>query len=109
MSRTRREAAVPAELFTPPPKVDSAVVTLKLKPLPSISKDQEKRFFRIVKAGFSAKRKKLRSSIAGGLALSKDHVEAYLRQADIDPEARAESLSVEDWVKLASTGIVEKV
>ncbi|MCA9335244.1 ribosomal RNA small subunit methyltransferase A, partial [Candidatus Saccharibacteria bacterium] len=52
---------VPASFFTPPPKVDSQVVVLSMRPTPLVWPDQEKLFFQIVKAGFSAKRKKLRS------------------------------------------------
>lgn len=93
---------VPAELFTPPPKVDSQVVILKTRPHPLLGGVSEKAFFRVVKAGFSAKRKMLRSSLSGGLALSKQEVEALLSKANIDPTARAESLSLEQWANLAS-------
>ncbi|NTW61449.1 ribosomal RNA small subunit methyltransferase A, partial [Candidatus Saccharibacteria bacterium] len=57
---------VPADLFTPPPKVDSQVVVLKTRPKSLLGDVKEEDFFRIVKAGFSAPRKKLRSSLAGG-------------------------------------------
>ena len=61
---------VPAALFTPPPKVDSQVIILKTRDTPLTSNVDEKIFFRVVKAGFSMKRKKLRSSLAGGLGIS---------------------------------------
>ena len=61
-----------------------------------------KAFFRAVKAGFSAKRKKLRSSLSGGLGISKTEVEELLARADISPDARAESLSLDDWARLAA-------
>lgn len=93
---------VPAELFTPPPKVDSQVVILEMRPTPQVSPEQEKHFFRMVKAGFSAKRKKLRSSIASGLHISKQEAEQLLKEASISPEDRAEELSIDDWVRLAS-------
>ena len=92
---------VPAELFTPPPKVDSQVVILRTKETELPGGIDEKQFFRIVKAGFSAKRKKLRSSLSGGLALSKDDVAALLEQAGISPDDRAEELSVQQWGDLA--------
>lgn len=92
---------VPAELFTPPPKVDSAVVTLKTRKTPFFADVSEKEFFRVVKAGFSAKRKMLRSSLSGGLGVSKEEAEALLQKAAVNPDARAESLSLGDWVKLA--------
>lgn len=91
---------VPAELFTPPPKVDSQVVIMKTRPEPLVRADDEKAFFRVVKAGFSAKRKKLRSSLSGGLGISKSEVEAMLHNANISPDARAEDLSIHDWLQL---------
>jgi len=91
---------VPAKFFTPPPKVDSQVVILKTRTEPFLTDIAEKDFFRVVKAGFSAKRKMLRSSLSGGLGISKPEVEELLKKAAIDPNARAESLSLDDWVKI---------
>lgn len=91
---------VPRQFFTPPPKVDSQVVVLRTRDEPLVLPEDEKDFFRVVKAGFAAKRKKLRSSIAAGLALSKSEAEELLRRADIDPEQRAEDLGIDDWLRL---------
>ena len=66
---------IPAEMFTPPPKVDSQVVILKMRPQAVFAEIDEKIFFRVVKAGFSNRRKKLRSSLAGGLAISQAEAE----------------------------------
>lgn len=96
---------VPREYFTPPPKVDSAVVILRTRPVPLVSPEDERAFFRVVKAGFVAKRKKLRSSIAAGLAISKPDAEALLRHANIDPDLRAEDLSIDDWLRLARDAV----
>ena len=97
---------VPAAYFTPPPKVDSQVVILKTRPEAFVKPDDEKLFFRVVKAGFSAKRKKLRSSISSGLHISKPEGEALLIEAGINPDDRAEQLSIDDWLRL--TAIIEK-
>lgn len=91
---------VPAELFTPPPKVDSQVVVLRTRQTPLVSAEEEKAFYRVVKAGFSAKRKKLRSSLSGGLGLSKSNIEECLERAAISPDVRAEDLSIADWRRL---------
>ena len=88
---------VPAALFTPPPKVDSQVVILKTRQQPFLTDVSEKDFFRVVKAGFAAKRKKLRSSLAGGLGISKDQAVAYLQTAGINADDRAEDLSLAQW------------
>lgn len=93
---------VPRDYFTPPPKVDSQVVILRTRPTPLIAPDQERAFFRIIKAGFSAKRKKLRSSLAGGLGIEKSEAETMLRHAGITPDARAEDVSIEQWQNLVA-------
>ena len=100
--RVELAAIVPAELFTPPPKVDSQVVIMHRLDTPLIDSVNRAEFFRLVKAGFSAKRKKLRSSLAGSLRLSKPVVESLLNQAAIDLNARAEDLSIDQWLILLS-------
>lgn len=101
-AEVRLGAVVPAEYFTPPPKVDSQVVILEMRESALVSAHDERHFFRIVKAGFSAKRKKLRSSISSGLHISKPEAEALLLKADISPEQRAEDLSMNDWLRLSA-------
>jgi 16S rRNA (adenine1518-N6/adenine1519-N6)-dimethyltransferase len=96
-------AHVPADKFDPPPKVDSQAVILTRHTKPIFSSLDTKLFFKIVKAGFSEKRKKLRSSLAGGLGMSKDEVDKWLKQAGIDAELRAQNLSLKDWHKLYKT------
>jgi 16S rRNA (adenine1518-N6/adenine1519-N6)-dimethyltransferase len=92
---------VPASYFTPPPKVDSQVVILHRRSEPLVDQSHEKYFFRVVKAGFSARRKKLRSSLSGGLALPKNQIEALLAHAHISPDQRAEDLDIKEWIRLA--------
>lgn len=91
---------VPAAMFTPPPKVDSQVVVFKTRNDNLLKGVGEADFFRIVKAGFSSKRKKLRSSLAGGLAMSKLEIENLLNQVGISPDVRAEALKISDWIEL---------
>ena len=91
---------VPRQFFTPPPKVDSQVVVLRTRNNSLITPEDQRDFFRIVKAGFSAKRKKLRSSLSGGLGIDKSVAEELLKNAGISPDARAEDLAIEDWKKL---------
>lgn len=94
-------AKVPAEMFIPAPKVDSQVVIMKQRPEPLVKSDQLEQFFYVVKAGFSEKRKKLRSSLAMGLRTNKTEAERLLNEADIDPNKRAQELSIDDWKRLA--------
>lgn len=90
------------EWFTPSPQVDSRMIRLDLRQQPLITEPElERAFFRVVKAGFSAKRKKLRSSLAGGLSLDKTTVEQLLAEAEITPDWRAEDLNFEQFWRLA--------
>ena len=91
---------VPAELFTPPPKVDSQVLVLRYRAEPLQPGIDTKRFFRLVRAGFSQKRKTLVNSLSGGLALPKDQVRTMLAAADIAETTRAQALSMDDWFAL---------
>lgn len=91
---------VPADKFEPPPKVDSQVVILTRHAKPIFPSLDTRIFFKTVKAGFSEKRKKLRSSLSGGLGMPKSEVDKWLKQADIDAELRAQNLSLKDWHKL---------
>ncbi|MCA9334808.1 ribosomal RNA small subunit methyltransferase A, partial [Candidatus Saccharibacteria bacterium] len=97
---------VPASFFTPPPKVDSQVVVLQTRPHPLVAPEDERAFFRVVKAGFSAKRKKLRSSLSGGLGISKQEVEVLLQKARIDSDNRAEDLTIDEWKRIFSTNLI---
>ena len=92
---------VPAELFTPPPKVDSQVLVLKYLAKPRFGNDLNTRlFFRVVRAGFSQKRKTLENALSGGLAISKDQARQLLEAAGIQPGQRAQALSLDDWYAL---------
>jgi 16S rRNA (adenine1518-N6/adenine1519-N6)-dimethyltransferase len=95
--RPQIAARIPAGAFYPPPKVDSAVIRVELYPQPAIQEDRLRTFFRLAKAGFSQKRKTLRNSLSAGLAQKPAQAEALLRRAGIDPQRRAETLSLEEW------------
>lgn len=88
---------VPAELFTPPPKIDSQIIQLVRRPEPLFPELDTKKFFQVVKAGFSQRRKKLRSSLSAGLHISKDEATKLLESAGVDPNARPQELSLEAW------------
>ena len=91
---------VPAELFTPPPKVDSQVLVLHYRSEPLFEGVDTKQFFRLVKAGFSQKRKTLENALSGGLAIGKPEARALLEAADIPAGQRAQALSLDDWYAL---------
>lgn len=92
---------VPADNFWPEPKVDSAIIRLTPKP-PLLAKEMgsEKEFFRLMKIGFSAKRKMLKNNLAGGYHISHEDAGSKLKKAGLDIKIRAQNLSLEDWKKL---------
>jgi len=91
---------VPAAAFYPEPEVDSAILKIKPHPRPAVAVTDEKDFFRLVRAGFTAPRKQLVNSLAQGLQLSKDGVLPVLKRASIAPQRRAETLTLEEWAEL---------
>lgn len=91
------DRVVLAELFTPPPKVDSQIVVLSRRPTPLFPDVNTKALFQLVKAGFSERRKTLRNSLSGGLHLSKEQAESLLTSAGIDAGLRAQNLTLDQW------------
>ena len=91
---------IPSGAFYPPPKVDSAVLRVDLYPEPRIESHQLDNFFSLAKAGFSQKRKTLRNAIAGGLCWTTTQTAQLLNTAQIEPNRRAETLSIEEWAAL---------
>ncbi len=92
-------SVVPRTSFFPAPKVDSAILRIKVYKKPIFDVDP-KLFFRIVKSGFGEKRKQLINSLGGGMNLNRDHTERWLKESGVDPQMRAEALSMSDWYNL---------
>jgi 16S rRNA (adenine1518-N6/adenine1519-N6)-dimethyltransferase len=95
-------ATLPASAFYPVPKVDSACLRVDMYSEPLVSPDLTDWFFRAARAGFSQKRKTLRNSLSGGLRLSTSEAESLLEGAGISPQRRAETVSIEEWGRLAA-------
>jgi 16S rRNA (adenine1518-N6/adenine1519-N6)-dimethyltransferase len=87
---------VPPGAFSPPPKVQSAVVRIDVAPGPRVDVPLPP-FFRIVRAGFGNPRKQLRNSLSFGLHVKQEVVDGVLRAAGIDATLRPHVLSLEDW------------
>ncbi len=93
---------VPKTVFMPRPKVDSAVLKLKLKK-EKIDLENRELFFKVVKAAFSQRRKTLVNSLnSKELGVDKKEIREILKKTNIDPKKRAEDLSVEDFAKISS-------
>lgn len=91
--------AVPSAWFYPPPQVDSAIIRLRPRSF-SLAAVNPQYFETLVKLGFGAKRKMLRNNLKG--VVDRDRLSQLLEQLEINPQARAEDLSVAQWVTLAN-------
>ncbi|MDM8521067.1 16S rRNA (adenine(1518)-N(6)/adenine(1519)-N(6))-dimethyltransferase RsmA [Anaerolineales bacterium HSG6] len=91
---------IPAGAFYPSPKVDSAVLRIDTFTERPVIVSDENLFFRVVKAGFSQKRKQLKNSLAGGLQRPIKEITPLIEQANIDPKRRAETLTLTEWGRL---------
>lgn len=89
---------VPPTVFMPPPKVESALLSLRRRPSPPVDVDSPEWMFRLVKAGFGQRRKTLRRALRSALG---DAADAALERAGVDPGARAETLDLDAWAALA--------
>ncbi|MDH5597244.1 MAG: 16S rRNA (adenine(1518)-N(6)/adenine(1519)-N(6))-dimethyltransferase RsmA [Candidatus Peregrinibacteria bacterium] len=93
-------ATVPADSFYPAPKVDSAILKLTVLHEPRVPAEELDDFLRLVKFGFSQKRKKLANSLGAGLHKEPSEVRELLKVAGIPGDVRAEELEIEDWQRL---------
>lgn len=89
--------SVSKKFFNPVPKVDSAIIKFTIK---NQKDEKDKNFFRLVKIGFSAKRKTLCNNLANGFHKSKDEIGEILNKVDLEKTVRAQELSIEDWKNL---------
>ena len=85
-------------VFVPPPTVTSSVIRLDIRPSLPLAEEEIPEFMRIVRAGFNQKRKQVANSVAARFGLPKAEVEAWFRRAGVDPDRRAQTLTVADWV-----------
>ena len=91
---------VPPRSFIPAPEVDSVVIVCKVRETPSVAVKDEKLFFRVVKAAFGQRRKTLSNALKGG-GFPKEQVRDAMEHAGIDPTRRGETLTLEEFGKLA--------
>ena len=106
--RVSKITDVPKEAFVPRPKVESTV--LRLEPLKEekISAKNDEMYLRCVKAGFAQRRKTLLNSLSSAGGMDKETVKKILEAEGIDPGRRAETLTVEEFAKIADRFSVEQ-
>ena len=90
-------------VFWPRPDVDSAVLKIDTYDSPIVDVPSTKLFMRVVKAGFSQKRKQLKNSLGGGLGIKARAAGEIIEQAGIDPKRRAETITLEEWAAITRT------
>jgi 16S rRNA (adenine1518-N6/adenine1519-N6)-dimethyltransferase len=91
---------VPPGAFRPPPKVESAVVHLRVLPAPRVPLADERRFHTVVRAAFAQRRKMLANAIAATLGIALSEARAATTRAGIDPARRAETLTIHEFASL---------
>ena len=98
---------VPACLFTPPPKVDSAFVVMPRRSSPPVYAKDETIFFKVAAAAFAMRRKTMENNLIASFHLSRAQAKALLAQCGIPDGARGETLSMADFAALANTMVEE--
>ena len=94
--------------FWPPPKVDSAVLKVRVLEKPLFEADSAK-LFRLVKAGFGEKRKMLKNSLSGGLNISLELADQIIKKAKLPANARAQELNMDQWKNLYRQAVAAEV
>lgn len=100
--QVREILQVSREAFVPVPKVDSTVLRLDIREEKPVSLTDEAMFFKVVRAGFSQRRKTLLNALSGLEQLGKEEMREFLLSKDIDPGRRAETLSLEEFARIAN-------
>ncbi len=94
--------------FMPSPNVDSAVIRLDIKPGAELSAEEERLLFRMIRAAFSQRRKQIANPLSGELRLSKSELSELMNGCGIKPSARAEELTLEEFIRLTEAVITHK-
>ncbi len=90
-------------VFWPRPNIQSAIVQIEIHASAPVAVPSTNAFFRVVRAGFSMKRKQLKNALSGGLSIKSARASELLSAAGIDPQRRAETLTLPEWAVLTRT------
>ena len=94
---------VPACLFTPPPKVDSAFVVMPRREKPAVNVQNEALFFQVASAAFAMRRKTMENNLIASFRLTRDQARLWMDQCGIRPGVRGEELSLSDFANLSNS------
>ena len=89
---------IPKEDFWPEPKIDSAII--KITNIKKPKNINIKKFFKLIKAGFSSPRKQLANNLSNNLNLNKEEIKKALAECNLNIQARASNLEIKDWIHL---------
>ena len=92
---------VPAEMFTPPPKVDSAFVVLPLRETPAVEVRNREMFFRVANAAFAMRRKTMLNNLCATFRTERARAAGWMEAAGLDEKVRGERLTLEELARLA--------
>jgi len=98
----QRALDVPAACFTPPPKVDSSFMVLERREQPLYPVSSLDKLLKVVKTAFAMRRKTILNNLVSGMALQRDQAEQYLEAARISVNARAETITIEQFCALCN-------
>ncbi len=103
-SSPRMICHVPPSSFIPAPKVSSSVISLDIRQAPPVDANDEKNYFKVVKAAFAQRRKTLLNTLASSPAIpmSKDEIANVLRNIGIDEKRRGETLSLQEFADISN-------
>ena len=93
---------VPACMFTPPPKVDSAFVVMPRRECPPVEVQDENLFFHVAAAAFAMRRKTMENNVIASFRVSREEAKEWLSQCGIPDGARGETLSLQDFALLSN-------
>ena len=97
----RLAVRVPAERFTPPPKVDSAFVVMPLREKPAVEVKSREMFFRVAGAAFALRRKTMLNNLCATFRAERAQALEWLRQAGVDEKIRGEKMTLEELAAVA--------
>ena len=95
------EFFVPKESFLPSPKVESEVIKLQIRTSPAVKVKDEKKFFKVIRAAFSQRRKSAANSLSAGLSMPKAEVTDMLKELGFEENVRAENFTMEDFALIS--------
>ncbi len=99
---------VPAEMFTPPPKVDSAFVVLPLRETPAVDVKNREMFFRVASAAFALRRKTMVNNLCATFRADRAQALRWMERAGLDEKIRGEKLSLGELAALADAMVEDE-